>query len=114
MQNADASLGFRPLVRFGINLDHTWDCPDPGEVDKAPRHRNIRDIHRPDLVRSRDLNLTLANFRTGKCTKCPRIRGARGYLIGPGRAQNLRKFSETSEMPAKWPFPGPENWPKSS
>ena len=56
MQNADASLGFRPLVRFGINLDHTWDCPDPGEVDKAPRHRNIRDIHRPDLARSRDLN----------------------------------------------------------
>ena len=56
MQNADASLGFRPLVRFGINLDHTWDCPDPGEVDKAPRHRNIRDIHRPDLVRSRDLD----------------------------------------------------------
>ena len=35
-------------------------------------------------------------------------------MIGPGRAQNLRKFSETSEMPAKWPFPRPENWPKSS
>src|SRR5262249_56839279 len=27
-----------------------------GEVDKAPRHRNIRDVHRPDLVRPRDLN----------------------------------------------------------
>src|SRR5262249_54889332 len=25
------------------------------EVDKAPRHRNIRDVHRPDLVRPRDL-----------------------------------------------------------
>src|SRR5215831_2551113 len=27
-----------------------------GEVDKAPRHRNIRDVHRPDLVRPRDPN----------------------------------------------------------
>src|SRR6516162_5127214 len=29
-----------------------------GEVDKAPRHRNIRNVHRPDLVRPRDLNAT--------------------------------------------------------
>src|SRR5262252_3421652 len=28
-----------------------------GEVDKAPRHRNVRDVHRPDLVRPRDLNV---------------------------------------------------------
>src|SRR6516162_9879516 len=27
-----------------------------GEVDKTPRHRNIRDVHRPDLVRPRDLD----------------------------------------------------------
>src|SRR5262249_9786188 len=27
-----------------------------GEVDKAPRHRNIRDVHRPDLVWPRDLD----------------------------------------------------------
>ena len=38
------------------------------------------------------LSWTLANFRTGKCAKCPRIRGARGYLIGPGRAQNRKKI----------------------
>ena len=69
MQNADASLGFRPLVRFGINLDHTWDCPDPGEVDKAPRHRNIRDIHRPDLVRSR-VSMPRKN-RGGSCGQAP-------------------------------------------
>ena len=60
------------------------------------------------------LSWTLANFRTGKCAKCPRIRGAREYLIGPGRAQNRKKIRGTSETPAKSPFPGPENWPKSS
>ena len=60
------------------------------------------------------LSWTLANFRTGKSAKCPRIRVAREYFIGPWRAQNRKKIRGTSEMPAKSPFPGPENWPKSS
>src|SRR6201997_2594935 len=68
-----------------------------GEVDKATRHRNIRDVHRPDLVRPRDLKAP-QQIRVDLVAK-PRRGGARTAIerFYP-HAPHQRSYMPTADL----------------
>jgi len=53
-------------------------------------------------------------FEVADARNVREYRGTRNFWWVPGAPGTVRKFPSASKMPAKWPLPRSENWPKSS